>query len=105
MPRNIELKARIGDWESALRAARSVATADLRELLQIDTYFRVANGRLKLREFGTGAAELIAYSRADEQDAKPCDYRVVRVDDAEGILAALTAALGILVCVEKRRLV
>jgi predicted adenylyl cyclase CyaB len=105
MPRNFELKARIGDWDSALRAARSVATAELGELHQIDTYFRAAKGRLKLREFATGPAELIAYFREDEREAKASDYRVVRVDDAEGILAALAATLGILVRVAKRRLV
>jgi predicted adenylyl cyclase CyaB len=103
MPRNIELKARIADWDAALRIARSLATADLGELHQTDTYFRAPFGRLKLRQFDQPPAELIAYSRPDRPDAKPSDYRIVTIDDAESLLAALDAALGVWARVEKRR--
>lgn len=105
MPKNIELKARIDDWESAGRVARSLATAEVGELHQVDTYFRVPSGRLKLRQFSTPPAELIAYSRPDQSEAKTSEYRVVRIDDAERLLAALSAALGIFARVEKRRLI
>lgn len=103
MPRNIELKARIADWASACRIARSLATADLGELHQVDTYFRVPHGRLKLRQFSNPPAELIAYSRPDQDNAKGSDYRIVKIDDAEGLLAALSSTLGVWVRVEKRR--
>jgi predicted adenylyl cyclase CyaB len=103
MPKNIELKARITNWDAACRVARSLATADLGELHQVDAYFRVPNGRLKLRQFSTPPAELIAYSRLDQPDAKASDYRIVKIADAEGILAMLSTALGVWARVEKRR--
>jgi adenylate cyclase class 2 len=105
MPRNLEIKARIRDWDLACRTARSLATTDPGELHQLDTYFRVPHGRLKLRQFSNPPAELIFYSRPDRSEAKSSDYRIVKIDDAEGLLDALTAALGILARVEKRRLV
>jgi predicted adenylyl cyclase CyaB len=103
MPRNLELKARITDWDAACRVARSLATADLGELHQLDTYFRVPNGRLKLRQFSHPPAELIAYSRPDQAEAKASDYRIVKIDDADGLLAVLSSALGVWARVEKRR--
>lgn len=48
--RNIELKARLGDYEAALKAASAIATSRLGVQHQIDTYFHCRNGRLKLRE-------------------------------------------------------
>src|SRR5687767_6258191 len=50
MPENLEWKARLPDWDAALRAAERVATAGPEQQRQIDTYFRAARGRLKLRQ-------------------------------------------------------
>ena len=46
-------------------------------IVQRDTYFRVAAGRLKLREEEPGEAHLIAYSRPDDADVRVSSYRVV----------------------------
>jgi predicted adenylyl cyclase CyaB len=63
----------------------------------------VPTGRLKLREESTGRPQLIQYERADERRQRESRYRVVAVDDGRGIVAALTAALGIRGVVVKRR--
>lgn len=71
---------------------------------QIDTYFQVPRGRLKVRE---GAIEnaLIAYERPDEPGAKPCDVRMTELDaGASGELRELLeAAIPVRVRVRKRR--
>ena len=69
--------------------------------MQRDTYFRVASGRLKLREEEPGEAHLIAYARPDDADVRVSSYRVVPAPD--GTLAALSETLGVDVVVEKRR--
>ena len=51
------------------------------------------HGRLKLREFADGSAELIHYHRADTPDAKLSDYRRVPVPDAAALREALERAL------------
>ena len=101
--RNIELKARDADPHRRLELALALGAEDRGEIAQRDTYFAGAWGRLKLREQEPGGSELIQYSRADEVDPRPSEYRVVPVPDADALRAGLDAALGTLVVVEKRR--
>jgi hypothetical protein len=65
MPRNIELKARDPDPARSLRVSVELGAEDRGWLRQLDTYFRVAHGRLKLHEHDM-RAELIYYERSDE---------------------------------------
>jgi len=71
---------------------------------QDDTFFAVAHGRLKLRRFADGSAELIQYHRDDSADAKASDYVRVPVADADALAEALTRACGTRGRVRKRRL-
>jgi hypothetical protein len=53
MPRrNVELKASDPDPARSLQASLDIGAQDEGWLKQIDTYFRVPRGRLKLREEG-----------------------------------------------------
>ena len=74
MPRNIEIKARISSVEAALPRARQVAGGEPDLIAQDDTFFTVPHGRLKLREFEDGSAELIHYHRPDHGDTRASDY-------------------------------
>lgn len=100
---NVELKARLADLESARRVAVSIATQHVGTEHQIDTYFQCSQGRLKLREIQGHSAQLISYSRPDQEGPKTSDYLLVPVADPESLKAALAAALGIRVVVDKRR--
>jgi homotetrameric cytidine deaminase len=105
--RNVELKARDPDPARSLERALALGAEDKGEILQRDTYFAGAHGRLKLREQQAGGSplwdELIEYSRADSTDARTSSYRRVPVADAEPLREALDAAYGTLVAVTKRR--
>ena len=46
---------------------------------QDDTFFAAPHGRLKLRVFGDGSGELIAYQRADAEGPKRSDYLIAPV--------------------------
>lgn len=100
--RNIELKARDPDPDGSLRAALALGATDEGWLHQTDTYFRVPNGRLKLRE-ESPQAHLIAYNRVDQAAARESRYRIVPVSDPEELKQALTETLGVRVVVEKVR--
>jgi len=102
MARNIELKARDLDPAGSLQASLDLGAEDHGWLQQLDTYFRVPHGRLKLRE-QDGDAQLIYYERSDEAIERESQYRIVPVEDPDGLKDALGAALGILVAVEKSR--
>src|SRR3954470_8198688 len=101
--RNIELKAFDPDPERSLAAALGLGARDKGVIRQRDTYFRVVSGRLKLREEEPGGASLVQYSRADAASARESRYRVVPVEDAAGLCAALETSLGVLAVVEKER--
>jgi homotetrameric cytidine deaminase len=99
--RNVELKAVDPDPARTLTLALGLGASDEGVLVQRDTYFRVASGRLKLREEEPGGAHLIAYSRPDDPAVRVSSYRVLPA--ADGTLEALTETLGVDVVVEKRR--
>ncbi|MEA2330050.1 MAG: hypothetical protein QOH58_188 [Thermoleophilaceae bacterium] len=101
--RNIEIKARDADPRRSLDLALALGAEDRGELTQRDTYFAGARGRLKLREQTPGEPELIQYRRPDAEGPRASEYRIVPVADVESLRAALDAALGTLVVIEKRR--
>ena len=101
--RNIEIKARCDDLIQARERAEALGAKFAGVLNQIDTYFHVPHGRLKLRQINSDRTELIWYRRPQAQEARPSDYFVVPISDAATMLSALTAALGVRGTVRKRR--
>jgi adenylate cyclase class 2 len=69
---------------------------------QIDTYFTVPNGRLKLRE-GTIENALIHYQRHNVAGAKQSDVILYQHQPEPSLKQVLTAALGIKAVVDKQR--
>ena len=103
MPRNIEIKARIASVEALLPIAIQVAGSEPTLIEQDDTFFTVPQGRLKLRQFADGSAELIHYQRADDSAAKASDYVRVPVADSAALREALARASGLRGRIRKRR--
>ena len=101
--RNLEIKARDPDPRRSLELALAAGAEDQGELVQRDTYFGNAHGRLKLREQTPGDTELIQYRRADEPGPRTSEFRRVPVVEVEALREALDAALGTLVTVNKSR--
>jgi len=101
--RNVELKATDPDPERSLAVCRNLGADDRGILVQRDTYFRVTDGRLKLREETPGGAALIQYHRSDRPEARESRYRIAPVEDGAALREALDAALGTLVVVDKER--
>ena len=54
MARNVEIKARVDDPRAVRRRALELADERPRVLEQVDTFYDVKRGRLKLRELGEG---------------------------------------------------
>ncbi|UDM49804.1 class IV adenylate cyclase [Cupriavidus sp. MP-37] len=94
MPRNVEIKARIDSVEALLPRAAALADHGPEHIRQDDTFFRCANGRLKLREFAPDRGELIFYARADEAGPKESFYILSPTPSPGTLRAALAAAHG-----------
>lgn len=103
MATNLELKARIASPAAAHACARRLGAAFQGVLRQRDTYFRVARGRLKLRECMGKTAELIWYEREESAPERWSRYDRVEVPDAAAMIHALDGACGTLAVVEKAR--
>ena len=101
--RNIELKARTDDLGRAEGVCRDLGAACQWTRRQTDIYFRVADGRLKLRIEEPGGAVLVRYYRPDAAAARDCQYDLTPIDDPAATLADLEARHGILVRVVKTR--
>lgn len=101
--RNIELKARDPDPARSLDVCDSLGAVEAGVLVQTDTYFNVPRGRLKLREEDGDSTQLISYVRPDDLGERLSQYRIVEIEDAEGLKAALSERLGTRVVVSKRR--
>src|SRR3954468_8109655 len=99
---NVEIKARCTDPKAVRavlreRKARSAGTDH-----QIDTYFQVPEGRLKLRQ-GNIENALIAYRRPDQAGPKTSDVMLAAVSNGDELRAVLERSLGVLVTVDKQR--
>jgi adenylate cyclase class IV len=104
MARNIEVKVRVDSVEALLSRALALAgTTGAETIEQDDRFYAVPHGRLKLRRFADGSAELIHYLRADGEAAKASDYVRVAVPDADALHEALVRANGRAGRVRKRR--
>lgn len=102
MPLNIEIKAKCYDQE-AIRTILMGKHADYKGTdHQIDTYFVVPNGRLKLRQ-GSIENNLIHYNRSDQSGPKTSEVTLYPCPESEQLHATLSKALGIKIVVDKQR--
>ena len=99
---NIEIKARCNHPDAVREAlhARNARFAGADR--QVDTYFRVPGGRLKLRQ-GNIENALIAYHRPDQAGPKQSDVALAPITAVDQLRAVLSQALGVLVTVDKQR--
>ena len=71
---NSEIKARLRDLEAAAEIARGLGAGDAGVEQQIDWYFRVPRGRLKLRRSSRTGDQLVIYLRPDEPGPRRADF-------------------------------
>ena len=102
MPLNVEIKAHCRAHDRIRRLLLDRSVRFIGEDHQIDTYFRVPHGRLKLRE-GTIERALIHYARPNEEGPKTSEVLLYEPHPDGALKAILARALGVLVVVDKRR--
>ena len=99
---NIEIKAQCPN-PNFIRTKLKEQGADFKGTdHQIDNYFNVPGGRLKLRQ-GTIEQKLIFYLRSDARQPKASGINLVPAEHPRQLLQLLTSALGQKVVVDKQR--
>lgn len=105
MAQNLELKARCRSLTEAERIAYSLGARAAGVLHQVDTYFSVPTGRLKLREIRGRRSELIFYDRpsTDVRSGRWSSYVVFPVRATGPLRSTLNDAWSMRVTVRKKR--
>ena len=100
---NLEAKFKLDDLTRTSKLAEAIGYQFKATLLQRDTFFRVPEGKLKLRE-EESAAWMIFYGREDSQDLKLSSYEIVPIVEPEKTREMMTQALGTIATVRKTRI-
>lgn len=109
MARNVEAKFQVESHQSVRNRAAEIADKGPAVLEQVDYFYPVPHGRLKLRvqesssDAESSKAELIAYQRSNTAEARVSDYQRYPTADSEGLHQTLIRSLGEGPVVRKRR--
>jgi predicted adenylyl cyclase CyaB len=98
----IEFKARCNNHNRIREILKAKNARFVGEDRQVDTYFCVPDGRLKLRE-GNIENSLIFYLRPNHAGPKQSNVTMSAVPERSDLRAVLSKAVGVLVEVDKRR--
>lgn len=99
---NIEIKARTKQ-HGTIREILTSQGAEFRGTEdQTDTYFKVQNGRLKLRQ-GKSERSLISYQRKNTPGVRQSEFSIYSTENPELLYSMLSETVGVLVEVSKTR--
>ncbi len=99
---NFEFKARLNNEQQVRAALERLDARFIGTDHQIDTYFRVPTGRLKVRE-GRLENALIFYQRSNLRRARQASVEMMLLPRRNSLRAILARSLGTLAVVDKRR--
>lgn len=103
MASNIEIKARVDEFDALKARAEALSDQPLQVIPQEDIFFNTEKGRLKLRILAPDLGYLIYYERPNQGGPKRSDYHLAETHDPENLKAALALALSIRGVVRKTR--
>ena len=99
---NFEFKAHLHDAAQVRATLKRLRARFLGTDRQVDTYFRVPSGRLKVREWRLENS-LIFYQRTNSAHARRSTVEMMLLPRRNSVRAILSRALGVLAVVDKRR--
>jgi adenylate cyclase, class 2 len=102
LPSNLEIKARTENLQKYVDLAKLNNANYVDTFHQIDTYFDINYGKLKIREIVGKKSELIFYNRSGD-DFWQSDYIIADVSDVKNIKKILSNLFETKVIVEKNR--
>jgi predicted adenylyl cyclase CyaB len=100
---NVELKAKARKLKALRTRLTRMGAQRIGLFHQIDTYFVVPRGRLKIREICHGKSQLVYYLRENRRRPKTSDVHIASLCDTKTMKTVLSDALGVQSVVRKRR--
>ncbi len=103
MPINIEIKARVHDFDDLRNRAEMLTDTPCQKIPQEDTFFNCSDGRLKLRQFDPEHGQLVYYQRKDIAGPKHSEYCIFETNNPLGLKEILANAFGVRGVISKLR--
>ncbi|HEY3474874.1 MAG TPA: class IV adenylate cyclase, partial [Anaerolineales bacterium] len=103
MPSNIEIKARVRNFDEIKIRAQALSDTPMEVIPQEDIFFNTSQGRLKLRLLPGEKGQLIYYMRPNQEGPKRSDYHLAHTVDPASLKRVLELAYGIRGIVRKTR--
>lgn len=103
MARNVEIKARVRNFDIVRQRAAALSGGSPEMMDQEDVFFQSSRGRLKLRRLGSNVGHLIYYDRPDISGPKTSTYSISYTDNPTQLRDVLASALGETIIVKKVR--
>ena len=102
--KNLEIKAKFDNLNQLKKLLTALGAKQKETMHQIDTYFNVPQGRLKLRELGKDLAYLIYYERGEKTTERWSNYYTYDVANPKEFKKFYERVLGVKVVVDKKRI-
>lgn len=103
--KNIELKIKLNDFKRVVSQLKKIGAKYINQLHQIDTYFNIKSGRLKIRNINNKIFELIYYQRPNKKSSKISNYQILNIkkNQIQKIKSILKKSLEVKIIIEKDR--
>jgi adenylate cyclase, class 2 len=101
--KNIEIKAKCVDLDALRKRIKNAGGRYVATMKQVDTYFNVPKGRMKLREIDDKESMLVYYERPDQLSSKESNYFIYPSADGKTLKETLAMSLGVNIVVKKVR--
>ncbi len=101
--KNIEIKAKIRDYEKIKILIEDLCGIPIQTEHQEDTFFNTQNGRLKLRK-SDNQSEIIYYNRPNSFEPKQSNIAISFTENPDTLKSVLSKSLGICGVVNKKRI-
>ena len=101
--KNIEIKARIRDYEKVKILVEDLCSTPIQTEHQEDTFFKSIEGRLKLRE-SDGESAIMYYDRPNSYEPKQSDIALSFTKNPDSLKSVLSKSNGIRGIVKKERI-
>ena len=101
--KNIEIKARISDYEKVKRLVEDLCPTPIKTEQQEDTFFNSTKGRLKLRETNDEST-IMYYDRQNSFEPKQSDIALSFTENPDTLKFVISKSNGIRGIVKKKRI-
>lgn len=101
--KNLEIKAKYKNHAKLRKLLEKIGTRFIEKKRQIDTYFIVPHGRLKLREKNSGISDLIYYKRGEKTLKRWSNYYLYHSSSPKELKKILSRVFLVSIIVDKQR--